>query len=265
MKRSATWRGLVRPALLVLVTLGFAGSLAAQDGPQIPPPRVAVFPFMDPLDAPERMLGRRASDAVWHALAAQSPWEVVDQGFVLRLCESEDVAAPFAVGHLQMLAGHRASAALAITGAVEAFTLNHDRGIAQVTVQARLVETVGGTPLASSRGVSSAKRAEGEVLGQAIDRALIEAGADAVRELTSIDPLVATVVATLPDGRVMMDGPREPAIKPGSKLLISRGGPGGRVAHGAVEVLTSRLTVLHAKPISGEDFRQGDRGVVVAR
>lgn len=266
MKRMNTFLGrLRRVALMMLAALAFEGAAAAQDAPKFAPPRVAVFPFMDPLDYPDRMLGRRASDAVWAALQEQSMWEIVDAGWLLRLCEAEGVQAPFAVGYLQMLGGHRASAPLAITGAVQAFKLNRERGVAQVTVEVQLVETIEGTRLASSRGVASAKREEGEVLGHAIDRALSEAGADAVRELTSIDPLVATVAATLPDGRVMMDGPWDPEIKPGSKLLIYRAGPTGREAAGAVEVLTSRSTVLHARPIVGEDFRQGDKGVLVAR
>ncbi|MFW6437625.1 MAG: hypothetical protein ACOCZ7_01315, partial [Armatimonadota bacterium] len=202
MKQTTMVRELVpRVALLASLVLALTKVVAAQEAPDFPPPRVAVFPLMDPVDGPDRMVGRRAGASVWAALQQQGMWEIVDAGWLLRLCEAEDVRAPFAVGYLQMLAGHRAKAPLAITGAVDAFKVNPERGVAQVTLTIDLVETQEGTRLASSRGVASAKREEGEVLGQAIDRALDEAGADAVRELTSIDPLMATVVATLPDGR----------------------------------------------------------------
>ncbi|MFO8081953.1 MAG: hypothetical protein R6V07_16850 [Armatimonadota bacterium] len=254
----------VRYALLTLALLAAAGAVSAQERTPPPTPRAAVFAFMEPQETPDRLIGRRASDAVWTALEAQSPWELVDPGWLLRLCESEEARPPFAVGYLQML-GHRADAPLAVTGSVESFTVNRDRGVAQVTLSVELVETLGGTRIARSRGVASARRESGEVLGQAVDRALMEAGADAVRDLTSFDPLSAVVVATLPDGRVMMDGPREDRIRPGSKLLIYRRTRTGAEAIGTVDVKTSRLTALHAEPIAGEDFRQGDRGVVVAR
>lgn len=250
--------------LAALALLAVALPAAAQDSRRLPVPRLAVFPLADPADTPDRIIGRRASDAVWAALEDQATWELVDPGWLLRLCENEGAEAPFAVGYLQML-GQRANAPLAVTGWVEGFELSHQRGVAQVTVAVELVETMSGTRLASSRGVASAKREQGEVLGQAIDRALAEAGADAVRELTSFDPLAAVVVATLPDGRVMLDGPLEPRIKPGAKLLVFRGTAGSAKPIGSVEVKTSRVTVLHALPIAGDDFMQGDRAIVVAR
>jgi hypothetical protein len=247
-------------AIATLIALTAAtGALAADEAPQLTP-RAAVFPFADPVEQPDRMIGRRASDAAWAALTEQAPWELVDPTWLLRLCEAENARAPFAVGYLQML-GQRASAPLAVTGSIEECAINFKRGVAQVTVGMHLVETLGGVKLASGRGVASAKREDGEVLGQAIDRALIEACGDASRELTSFDPLTAVVVTALPDGRVMMDGPREPRIKPGAKMLVFRGDE----LIGAVEVKTSRVTVLHAQPISGEDFVQGDRAVFVAR
>lgn len=246
--------------LMMVAALTLVPGACAADEPTALTPRAALFPFADPVEQPDRMIGRRASDAAWAALREQGPWELVDPGWLLRLCEAEDARAPFAVGYLQML-GQRASASLAVTGSVESCKLNHDRGVAQVTVAIELVETLVGAKLASGRGVASTKRAEGEVLGQAIDRALMEACADAARELTSFDPLSAVVVASLPDGRVMMDGPREPRIKPGAKLLVFR----GDTVVGTLEVKTSRVTVLHARPTAGEGFRQGDRAVVVAR
>jgi hypothetical protein len=254
----------VRRGLLTLALLAAAGAVSAQERTPPPTPRVAVLAFMEPQETPDRLIGRRASDAVWTALEAEGPWELVDAGWLLRLCEAEEARPPFAVGYLQMF-GHRASAPLAVTGAVENLVVNVERGVAQVTLSVELVETSGGTRIAKTRGVASARRESGEVLGQSVDRALMEAAADAVRELTSFDPLSAVVVATLPDGRVMMDGPREDRIRPGSKLLIYRRARTGAEAIGTVEVKTSRLTVLHAEPIAGEDFRQGDRGVVVAR
>ena len=264
-QRTGIGRALCGGAVAVaLVLLALGGAAFAQDEPQLPIPRVAVFPFMSPTDGPDRMIGRRAADATWLALRERGPWELVDPSWLLRLCETEDARAPFAVGYLQML-GHRAGAPLAVTGSVETLRVNVDRGVAQVTVGVELVETLGGTRLASARGVASATRAEGEVLGQAIDRALMEAGADVALALTSFDLLSAVVVATLPDGRVMMDGPRDPRIRPGTKLLVYRAGRAGPEVLGAVEVETSRVTVLHTKPLAGEDFRQGDRAVVVAR
>lgn len=250
----------ISPALALLCLAAIGGAACAQDGPALLKPRVGVFPFTDPADLPDRMIGRRAGDAAYAALKAESPWELVDPGWLLRLCENESVRAPFAVGYLQML-GQRASAPLAITGWVETCQVNPERGTVQVTLAAELVETLGGVSLASGRGVASARREAGEVVGQVIDRALTEAAGDAVRQLTSFDPLTAVVVASLPDGRVMMDGPREPRIKPGAKLLVFRG---DKIV-GTVEVKTSSVTVLHARPISGEGFFQGDRGVQVAR
>lgn len=249
-----------RALLAALALVAAIPAVSAQPERATPAPRVAVFPFTAPGELTQRMVGRRASAAAHAALAQSGPWEIVEPAWLLRLCEAENARAPFAVGYLQML-GQRARAPLAITGSVENCQVNPDRGTAQVTVAIDLVETLNGARLASSRGVASAKRADAEVLGQAVDRALTEAAADAVREITSFDPLAAMVVTTLPDGRVMLDGPQEPRIKPGAKLLVFRNSE----PVGSLEVKTSKLTVLHARPLAGEDFRQGDRAVVVAR
>ncbi|MGI5816683.1 MAG: hypothetical protein ACOX9R_01155 [Armatimonadota bacterium] len=258
--RGAWFRRGARATCVLALVVVVAAVAAAEDGPQLPATRVAVFPLTDPVDLPDRMIGRRAGDALHVALAAHETWELVDSGWLLRLCEVEGARAPFAVGYLQML-GQSARAPLAVAGTVEVCQINSVRGIAQVTLVVELVETLGGERLASARGVASAKRAEGEAIDQVIDRALTEAAADAARDLTSFDPMMAIVIARLPDGRVMMDGPQEPRIREGSKLLVFRG---ERVV-GTVEVKTSRLTVLHAEPITGDDFRQGDRAVLVAR
>jgi len=247
-------------ALLALVALGLVPACFAEDAPSVLTPSVAVFPFADPADLPDRMIGRRAADATWAALRTDAPWEPADPAWLLRLCEAEGVQAPFAVGHLQML-GQRMRAPLAAAGLVETCELNPRRGIAQVTLLVELVETLGGNSLASARGVASATREQGEPLDGALDRALTEAATDAARQLASFDAASAIVVATLPDGRVLMDGPAEPRIKQGAKLVIFRGAD----VIGAVEVRSSRLTVLHTEPLAGEGFFQGDRGVVVAR
>ncbi len=210
------------------------------------------------------MIGRRAGDAIYAALRPEGPWELVDPAWLLRLCEAEGLRPPLAVGHLQMI-GQRMRAPLAIGGLVETCALNAERGVAQITLTIELVETLGGSSLASARGVASAQREQGEALEQALDRALTEAATDAVRRLTAFDAASAVVVSTLPDGRVILDGPIEPRIKPATKLLILRGGQAGPQVIGAVEVKTSSLSVLHAQPLSGEGFFQGDRAVVVAR
>ncbi len=249
--------------ILLALALCAGASLAADEAPELVP-RAAVFPFTAPLDIPDRMIGRRAGAAVHEALAAQAPWRMVEQGWLLRLCEQEDARAPFAVGYLQML-GQRMDAPLAVAGMVDECELNRERGVAQVTIVVELVETVGGASLASERGVASATREEGETLGQALDRALSEAAGNAARKLTSFDSLEAVIVTTLPDGRVVLDGPREPRIKPGAKVLVLQGDPETPQAVGTLEVRSSDLTVLHAKPLSGDDFRQGQKAVVVTR
>jgi len=250
--------------LVGLLALMLARACFAEDDLRLPPPRVAVFALPDPAELPDRMIGRRAADAVYDALAAESPWEPVDPGRLLRLCESEGVEPPLAVGYLQML-GQRASAPLAIGGRLEACEVNAGRGTAQVTLLVELVETLGGASLAQARGVASAKRETAEALDEAIDRALVEAAGNAARELGSLDVAEAVVVATLPDGRVLMDGPLEPRIRVGAKLLVFRGGAAQPEVIGALEVKSSKLTVLHARPLAGEGFFQGDRAVVVAR
>ena len=255
--RRAPWQ---LAALLALLSLGLLPACCAQDAPSDLVPVAAVFPLADPADLPGRMIGRRAADAVWAGLRAEAPWELADAAWLLRMCESEGVRAPFAVGHLQMI-GQRMRAPLAVAGLAENCRLNPERGTAQVTLLVELVETFGGSSLATARGVASATREPGEPLDAALDRALTEAALDVARQLVSFDAASAIVVTTLPDGRVLMDGPAEPRIKEGSKLLIFR----GVEAIGAVAVKTSKLTVLHADPLVGEGFFQGDRGVVVAR
>ena len=250
--------------VLALAALGLASVSTADDaaGPYVP--TVAVFPLTDPDEQPHRMVGRRACDAIHAALQAEGPWELADPAWLLRLSEAEGLLPPLAVGHLQMI-GQRMRAPLAIGGLVESCVLNPERGVAQVTLAIELVETLGGSSLASARGVASAQREQGEPLDLALDRALSEAAADAARHLTAFDTASAVVVSTLPDGRVVMDGPLEPRIKPGTKLLVLRGGEMTPQVIGAVQVKTSSLTVLHAEPLSGEGFFQGDRAVVVAR
>ncbi|MGC9316956.1 MAG: hypothetical protein ACP5KN_02835 [Armatimonadota bacterium] len=227
-------------------------------------PRAAVYDFNDSGRWQGRLIGRRAGDAVHAELAKAAPWELVDRGLVLRLCEAEGLQPPFGVGYLQML-GERCRAPLAVTGLVQTCTVNERRGVAQVTVQAELVETIGGGRLASVRGVASARRKAEEVaaIGQVVDRALVEAAADIARSLTSFDPAAAPVVTSLPDGRVVLDGPEEPALRAGDVLLLYRGEDDSAV--GALRVESVRLTVVHARPLAGDDARAGDWGVLVAR
>ena len=250
--------------LLALAALTFGSPCFADDAAGAYVPTAAVFPLTDPDEQPHRMVGRRSCDAIHAALQAEGPWELVDPAWLLRLCEAEGLRPPLAVGHLQML-GQTMRAPLAIGGLVESCVLNPERGVAQVTLAIELVETLGGSSLASARGVASAQREQGEPLDLALDRALTEAAADAARHLTAFDAASAVVVSTLPDGRVVMDGPLEPRIKPGTKLLVLRGGEMTPQVIGAVQVKTSSLSVLHAEPLSGEGFFQGDRAVVVAR
>ena len=238
----------------------------ASEAEALPAPRAAVFSFVGPVDYPGRMVGRRAADAVFASLAEEGPWELVKRGLIERLCETEQARPPFAVGYLQML-GHRAKAPLAVTGIVEVCEVNSARGTAQVTLLVELVETLEGASLASHRGIGSAQRRADEVapIDAIVDRALQEAALDAVRKLTTFDVATAMVAVTLPDGRVMLDGPEEPALRLGTRLLVYRRAGAGPEAIGVLEVRQSRLTVVHAHPIAGDDFRQGDRAIVVAR
>lgn len=235
-------------------------------GAEQPQPQAAVFSFLDPADDPGRMVGRRAADAVFAVLSDEGPWELVSRGTVERLCEAAGVQPPFAVGYLQML-GQQTAAPLAVTGIVEICEVNSQRGTAQVTLLVELVETMDGASLASHRGIGSARRGADEAapIDEIVDRALTEAALDAVRKLTTFDAASAMVAAMLPDGRVLLDGPEEPPLRVGSKLLIYRRSGAGHDVVGAVEVRESRLTVVHAAPLAGEDFRQGDIAVLVAR
>ncbi|MEA3403236.1 MAG: hypothetical protein U9R79_18480 [Armatimonadota bacterium] len=254
-----------RPWLRAAAAVVLAGLCAlAWADDDVRRPRAAVYDFTDSGDWPGRLVGRRAADAVHAELAEAAPWELVDRGLVLRLCESEGLQPPFGVGYLQML-GERSRSPLAVTGLVRTCTVNERRGVAQVTVLAELIETIGGSSLASVRGVASARRKPGEVaaIGQVVDRALGEAAGDIVRSLTRFDPTQAPVVTVLPDGRVVIDGPEEPALRPGDVLLLYRGENGSAV--GAVRVESVSLTVVHARPLTGYEPQAGDRGVLVAR
>ncbi len=190
---------------------------------------------------------------------------MVDRRVVMAACAEEALAPPFGVGHLQML-GERMRVPLAVTGLVRVCEVNPRRRAAQVTLVAELVETLGGNRLASARGVASARAEPGEVmsLGQLVDRALSEAAADVVRSLTDFDPAGGLVVATLPDGRVVLDAPEKPGLRTGDALLVYREAERGELV-GVLQVQTVHLTVVHATPLAGEDFRHGDRAVLAAR
>jgi len=246
---------------LIGAALVAAACGSGADAPELPAPRVAVFDFTEPAERPGRLIGRRAADAVFAALAESARWRTVDRAAVLLACADEELAPPFAVGHLQML-GQRLRAPLALAGLVQVCEVNATRRSAQVTVSAELVETLGGSSLAAARGVASA-RAEGEPLApaQLVDRALAEAAGDLVRALTNFEPTGGQVVTTLPDGRVVLDVPEEPGLRVGDALLVFRGGEPA----GALRVEAVSLTVTHARPLAGEDFRGGDRAVLVAR
>ncbi len=248
-------RGLIGAAL-VAVACG-----CGADEPVVSAPRVAVFDFTEPAERPGRLVGRRAADAVFAALGEVGWWQRVDRAAVLLACADEGLAPPFGVGYLQML-GERLRAPLAIVGLVQACRVNAAGRTAQVTLIAELVETLGGNSLASVRGVASA-RAENEplALAQVVDRALTEAAGDLVRALTNFEPTGGQVVTVLPDGRVVLDVPEKPGVRPGDTLLVLRRGE----AVGALKVETVHLTVTHAQTLTGEEFRGGDRAVLVAR
>ncbi len=260
-KSAALWM-----LLTAIIMLGLASASTDADETGESWPRAAVFNLLDDGNYPDRLIGRRAADAVFVALIEEAPWELVSRTRLQRLCEAEAARAPFAIAYLQML-GHRVRAPLALTGVVEVCEVNKGRGTAQVTLLVELLETLEGATLASKRGVGSARRSDDEVapIDQIVDRALSDAARDAVRKLTTFHQGTAMVAATLPDGRVMLDGPDEPALEVGSKLLVYRGADPRREMIGALEVKESRLTVIHAQPLAGEEFRQGDRAVVVAR
>lgn len=250
-------------AVIALICLGATG-LASADDPGAIVPRVAVFEFAEPDESSNRMVGRRAADATWLALHSEGVWELVESEWLRRTCEEAQASPPFGLGYLQML-GDRVRAALAIAGQVQVCELDVERGTAQVTLTAELIETLGGESLAAYRGVASSRREPGEMLDHALDRALTEAAANLARSFASFHPAAAIVLATLPDGRVMLDGPAEPAVQPGAKLLVYRASRAGTVVSGSLEVKTSQLSVLHAVQLSGEKPVQGDRAVVVAR
>lgn len=256
-------------SLLILIVVAAAFSAIcgtdAALADDLPQPRVAVFSFLDPLEQPGRMIGRRAADAVFGWLEEEGPWQVVSRGAVDRLCEDADARPPFAVGYLQMI-GHQADAALAVTGVVEVCEVNAQRGTAQVTLLVELSETMDVASLASVRGIGSAQRADAVApIDAIIDRALAEAALDVVRKLTTFDAASAMVAASLPDGRVMLDGPEEPPLATGSRLLVYRRIGGGHEMVGALSVREVRGSIAHARPLAGEDFRQGDRAILVVR
>ena len=246
---------------LIGAALVAAASGCGADEPALPAPRVAVLDFTEPAQRPGRLIGRRAADAVFAALGASGRWRTVDRAAVLLACADEGLAPPFAVGHLQML-GDRMRAPLAVAGLVQVCEVNAGRRTAQVTLIAELVESLGGSSLASVRCVASARAGDEPLaLGQLLDRALGEAAGDLVRALTNFEPTGGQVVTTLPDGRVVLDVPEQPGVRPGDGLLVFR----GREPVGALKVETVTLTVTHARPLAGEEFRGGDRAALVAR
>ncbi len=258
-----TLRRVRTPALLLagLLTLLSAGICIADD--EVPRVRVAVYDHTNGTEWEGRLIGRRGGDAVHAALAATGHWELVDRGRVIRMCESEGLQPPYGVGYLQML-GERMSAALSVTGLVRTLEVNARRGVAQVTLQADVVENIGGQTIASARGVSAVRRAEGEIVPMEVivDRALNEAAAEIARSLTNLPAVNAPVVSVLPDGRLVIDGPDDEPLHKGDVLLIYRD---GRMPVGAARVERVSLTVIHAEPLAGADFMTNDRAVLVAR
>lgn len=253
-----------RMCLFMLTITTAAAAWCATDEPPPFVPRVAIFDFTDPSAWTGRMVGIRAADATFAALRATHRWELIDRSLVLHACRSEGLTPPFAVGHVQMI-GERLQAPLAVTGLVEVCRVNPERRTAQVTVVAELIETLGGNSLASVRGVASARVGEEpEALAQIVDRALMEAAGDLARALTGFDPAGAQVVMTLPDGRVVLDVPEGVGLRPGDVLLVCRGRERCDVV-GALRVQTVNLTVVHARPLAGDDFEGGDRAILVAR
>lgn len=229
------------------------------DGPR---PRAAVFDFDEADDWPGRLAGRRAAEAVHVALAEAGVWDLADRSVVINICADEGLEPPYGVGYLQML-GERLGTALAVTGRVEVCQVNPGRRAAQVTVVTELVETAEGSSLRSVRGVAAEQAQRGEVvtLEELVDRALVQVAGDVARALTNFEPTAARLVTTLPDGRVVLDAPQKPGLRPGDVLLVFAG---DRPA-GLLRVQSMKLTVVHAQVIGGEDFRGGQRAVLVAR
>lgn len=233
----------------------------AQTGAEVPRPRAAVFDFTDPAGWPGRLVGWRAAEAVQAALAAADHWDLADRGVIVRACADQGLEPPFGIGYLQML-GDRLGTPLAVSGMVEVCEVNPARRVAQVTLVAELVETGSGAGLRSVRGVASASaRDEVLTLDQLVDRALVQAAGDLVRALTNFEPTSATVVTTLPDRRVVLDAPERPGLRPGDVLLAFA----GERPAGLLRVQSMKLTVVHAQVLTGEDFRGGQRAVLVAR
>ena len=234
----------------------------AQAGAEVPRPRAAVFDFTDPAGWPGRLVGWRAAEAVHAALAEAGRWGLADRAVVVKACADEDLEPPYGVGYLQML-GARLGTPLAVTGLVEVCEVNPRRRAAQVTLVAELVETGEGASLRSVRGVAAAQAAHGEAvtLDELVDRALAQAAADVAQALANFEPAEGRIVTTLPDGRVVLDAPERPGMRPGDVLLVFA----GERSAGLLRVQSMTLTVVHARVVSGERFHGGQRAVLVAR
>ncbi|MGD9498665.1 MAG: hypothetical protein AB7Y46_20390 [Armatimonadota bacterium] len=230
-----------------------------------PVPRAGVFDFVEPAGWQGRMVGRRGADAVSAALAETGRWALADRGLIIGGCAREQLAPPFAVGHLQML-GQRMRTPLAVAGVVDVCEVNARRRTAQITLVAELVETLGGNSLASVRGVASAHAEAGAMvpLDVLVDRALVDAAADIARALTNFEPGAGRVMAVLPDGRVMLDVPEQAGLRPGDRLMVYRDAADDEPV-GVLTVQTVKVTVVHAQVLVGGGFRGGDQAVLVAR
>lgn len=250
-------------ALLVFSALALpVVSALAQGELAAPRPRAVVFDFTEPDGWPGRMVGRRAAEAVHAALAEADRWDLADRAVVVKACADEGLEPPYGVGYLQML-GARLGTPLAVTGLVEVCEVNPTRRAAQVTLVAELVETGEGASLRSVRGVAAAQAARGEAvtLDELVDRALAQAAADVAQALANFEPAEGRIVTTLPDGRVVLDAPERPGMRPGDVLLVFA----GERSAGLLRVQSMTLTVVHARVVSGERFQGGQRAVLVAR
>lgn len=251
---------------LWLVALGCLTGAAAPAA-DLPTVRAAVYDFTDPADYEGHLVGRRAAEAVHTALAATEVWGLVERAALLRACAAEGVEAPFGAGYLQMF-GRRLDASLAVVGLVQTCAINTERGTAQVTVVAELIEAIGGEGLGSFRGVGSAARGADETvtLDEVLDRALTEAAGNLVVTLTAFNAWSTAVSARMGEDQVLLQPLADPRIAMGEKAIVCRRGPQAWTLVAVIEVQRADDTSVRARIVSQLSPPQpNDVAVCVAR
>lgn len=185
-------------------------------------PRVGVFEFFNPTEYQNRLLGKRASAAVFNEMSGLDNLRLAGFTEVLEACRQMDIQPPFAAGYQQAV-GHRVGAELLLSGVVERCSINPNSGAVSVDVRITIIDQVTGQPLLSF--VARGRGRKHETAPVATDVLADEALVDAAREIAAAFenmPAIQTVVREVNEDKIVLDT-ADVSLPAEARILIYRG------------------------------------------